>query len=419
MRERRRIHASRSDPLGSVALGASIAWLWDENPPAEVEQALGWLCADVSHLGTTESPVRLRTGDAQATHRLDPDASLFGGEGIEFDVARPGRTSALERAYESAVGTVPSVRSDRVGQAEEAVVAPAERSSLARARYVPVSPVVQEAPWPTVVLLPVEVALPADRRVVWCVGLHRALVSLIGDGAPALVTGRYEAGVERPPNRLAIQYVASSVLAAPWHGTAGAFALLVPADADPADLAALARAIRSLDEIRLGPRGTIRFSQPAETMRGDAFWAPVPEGSERVWVTDSAAVPDSRPVRGRPWTIGDAALLSVGLVLRGRFGRKRTRAEWYGSLVDAVRAAGAEVLEAHKLNSPSGARFVHHVTPETAVQPYRAALRLGTLAGERTIMAIGQSRHLGGGLLTPLDLPAGTLMAGGARGSQP
>ncbi|MDP2350307.1 MAG: type I-U CRISPR-associated protein Cas5/Cas6, partial [Chloroflexota bacterium] len=50
--------------------------------------------------------------------------------------------------------------------------------------------------------------------------------------------------------------------------------------------------------------------------------------------------------------------------------------------------------------------YVHHVTPEMAVQPYRAALRLGSLAGDRTILAIGQSRHLGGGLLTPLDLPA-------------
>jgi CRISPR-associated protein Csb2 len=418
VRDKRRVHETRRDPLGTVALAAPIAWVWDENPPTEVADALRSLCADVSHLGTAESPVRLRTGEAEVTHRLDPEASLFSGDGIECEVPRPGRTSALEQAYERAVGAVPGVRSDGPGQAEEAIVAPAERSSLARARYVPLTPPVPDAPWPTVVLLPVEVAIPADRRVAWCVGLHRALVSLIGDGAPALVTGRYEAGVERPPNRLAIQYIASSIPAAPWRATAGAFALLVPSDADPADLATLERAIGSLDEVRLGPRGRIRFSQPAEFVRGDSFWAPIPEGTERVWVTDPAAIPDSRPVRGRPWTIGDAALLSVGLVLRDRFERRRARAEWYGSLVDAVRSAGADVLEAHKLNSPDGARYVHRVTPETAVQPYRAALRLGSLAGERTIIAIGQSRHLGGGLLTPLDLPAGTPPADEARGQR-
>jgi CRISPR-associated protein Csb2 len=40
------------------------------------------------------------------------------------------------------------------------------------------------------------------------------------------------------------------------------------------------------------------------------------------------------------------------------------------------------------------------------IQPYRAVLNLGDLTGPRTIAAIGQSRHLGGGLLVPRDLPA-------------
>jgi CRISPR-associated protein Csb2 len=418
VREKRRVPASRSDSLGSVALGAPIAWVWDHDPPVDIALALGSLCADVSHLGAAESLVRLQTGDALATHRLDPQASLFGGEGVELDIPKPGRTTALESAYERAVGRVPALRSDRVGQAEAAVVTTVERSCLARARYVAISPPVPDAPWPTVVILPVDVALAPDRRVSWCVALHRALVSLIGDGAPALVTGRYEAGVKRPPNRLAIQYVLSAIPAAPWRGSGGMFALLVPAVAEPADLVMLERAIRSLDQIRLGARGVIRLTEPPTIIDGDAFWAPVAEGESRIWVTDPAAVPDSRPVRGRPWTIGDAALLSVGLVLRRRFGVGRTRAEWYGSLVDAVRASGADVLEAHKLNSAEGTRYVHHVAPETAVQPYRAAIRLGRLAGERTILAIGQSRHLGGGLLTPLDLPT-EVLADRARGSRP
>jgi CRISPR-associated protein Csb2 len=40
------------------------------------------------------------------------------------------------------------------------------------------------------------------------------------------------------------------------------------------------------------------------------------------------------------------------------------------------------------------------------IQPYRAVLNLGDLTGPRTIAAIGQSRHLGGGLLVPRDLPS-------------
>jgi CRISPR-associated protein Csb2 len=188
--------------------------------------------------------------------------------------------------------------------------------------------------------------------------------------------------------------------------TAGAFALLVPSDADPADLAILDRAVGDLAEVRRGARSSIRLRHGRRIVAGDAFWVPVPAGHVRAWVTATPAIPDSRPLRGRPWTIGDAALLSVGLVLRDRFERPARRADWYAGIVDGIAAAGAAVLEAHKLND-DGHRFVHHVSPETALQPYRAALRLGGLVSDRTILAIGQSRHLGGGLLVPLDLPAG------------
>jgi CRISPR-associated protein Csb2 len=53
-------------------------------------------------------------------------------------------------------------------------------------------------------------------------------------------------------------------------------------------------------------------------LSGAEFWSPVPAGQARTWVTATPAIPESRPLRGRPWTIGDAALLSVGLVLRDR-----------------------------------------------------------------------------------------------------
>jgi CRISPR-associated protein Csb2 len=38
-------------------------------------------------------------------------------------------------------------------------------------------------------------------------------------------------------------------------------------------------------------------------------------------------------------------------------------------------------------------------------QPYRATLGLGTLSDDTTLLAIGQSRHLGGGLLVPVNVP--------------
>ena len=406
IREKRRVLEIRGDRLGSVALAAPVAWVWDEVPPPEVAAAISELCRDVPHLGTAESPVALRVGDAVPTHRLDPYASLLSGGGLEVEIPRPGRTAALERAHTASVGRTPSAAADRPSRDESAAVHPAERAALALARYVALASPQPNAPWPTVVLLPVDEDLRPDARVVWSVALHRALVARIGDGAPALVTGRYEPGVPRPANRLAIQYVPASIPAAPPIGTAGAFALLVPSEADPADLAILDRAVHGLEELRLGTRRPIPLRHGVRVLGGDAFWAPVPAGHVRTWVTGTPAIPESRPVRGRSWTIGDAALLSVGLVLRDRFPRPVRRADWYVALVAGLAGSGAAVLEAHKLNGGDSRHFVHRVAPEAAVQPYRAALRLGSLVGDRTILAIGQSRHLGGGLLTPLDLPA-------------
>lgn len=411
IRKTGRILASREDRLGSVALAAPVAWLWDEVPPPDVAEALSGLCPDVSHLGTAESPVTLRVASATPSHRLERGASLLSGDGIEVEVARPGRTAALEAAFAATVGRGPSATGDRPSRSEGAVSRPVERAALGLERYVPVGVPVPDAPWPTVVLIPVDEEIPPSTRVAWSVALHRALVALIGDGAPALVTGRYEDGVLRPANRLAIQYVPASIPGAPPFGATGAFALLIPSDADPADLAVVDRAVRGLQELRLGGRRSIRICRDMVVRSGDAFWDPVPAGHVRTWVTGTAAIPESRPLRGRPWTIGDAALLSVGLLLRDRFARPSGRAAWYAALLEGVTAAGAAVLEAHKLNSGDSRNYVHHVSAETAIQPYRAALRLGMLAGDRTILAIGQSRHLGGGLLTPLDLPFGVEVA--------
>lgn len=404
-RERVRVFEKGPDEFGSVAFAGPIGWLWEDDPPAEIRDALEGLCRDVSHIGTAETPVRLRLGDARATHRRDPAASVFAGGGLEVDVPMEGRTRELQEAHGRSALPVPNRGHDAVKEAEFAAVKPVPRAALGRVRYVVESPPRPDAPWPTVVLLPVDDMIPPDRRVGWCVAVHRALVSLIGDGAPALVTGRYEIGVRRPPNHLAIQYVPASTPAFPLPGVSGAFVLLLPPVAEPAELVAVDRAVRSLREIRLGRGGLIRIARRAEVLAGDAFWAPPAAGHQRLWITAVPAVPESRPPYAAPWTIGDAALLSVGLILRDRFERPPSRRAWYRALRDAVAAAGCEVVEAHKVYDPLVGRYVHRATPELAIQPYRAAIRLGGLIGSRTLIAIGQCRHLGGGLLVPFDLP--------------
>src|SRR5262249_6304214 len=64
-------------------------------------------------------------------------------------------------------------------------------------------------------VLPLDRVIGQGRRVSWAVAAHRALVRLIGYGAPPLVTGAYPPGARRPENRLAIQVLGPETPAVP------------------------------------------------------------------------------------------------------------------------------------------------------------------------------------------------------------
>lgn len=399
----------------SVALGGPVAWIWEDEPPPPVRAAIAALCGDVSHLGTAESPVVLRVGEAIATHSIDLQASRFAGGGIDVQVPRRGRGDVLEAAYRAGVGRVPTVGADQRKSDEKTQRSPIPGAGLDTVRYVPAETPRPRVPWSSVILLPIDEDVPAFARLAWCVALHRALISLIGDGAPPLITGRYPPDARRPANRLAIQYLHGSLPVASPLSSAGAFALLVPADADPAEMRILGRAIRGLSELRLSRTRIATISRDVRALAGHEFWRPVPASHTRLWVTEPATIPDSRRVGGPSWTLGDAALLSLGLVWRDALAEAGTGSSWYVRLAQAARDRGAAVFDARKLVGQDLDRYVHRIAEGTVVQPYRAVLSLGRLAGDRAIVAIGQSRHLGGGLLVPLDVPDEESASSGGR----
>ena len=167
---------------------------------------------------------------------------------------------------------------------------------------------------------------------------------------------------------------------------------------------------------------TARIDQAAaRELPGGEFWQPPAPGLERVWETRPAAIPDTRGNQG--WTFADAALLSLAFAWKDtwtdRLPRTRSRgSQYYQDLADAVRAIGADVIEVQPLRTSEVGRYAHKVNEHAVVRPYRAVLRLTGVAGDRVIQAIGQSRHLGGGLLVPRDVPAAGLAAA-APGGRP
>ena len=395
----------------SVAVGGQFVWTWTETPPPPVVEALEALCPDVPYLGTTETPVRLTSSRTAAdpTHTLDRDAGLFTGSGVDIDSPVTGRVDELTAAHNAARGRAPSVRHDAVGTDERSASAVPPRSAARAARYAPVQAALGDVPWPEVLVVPLDRGnsrpVPERDKVRWAVAAHRALIRSAGDGAPPLLTGVYPPGVARPANRIALHLLDE-------HDTA-ALAVLLPRGADPGELDAALAALRTMRTFR-GPGGVLAHLGHAEYRAGELFWPQRPPGTVRLWQTTPPAVPDTRG-HDAGWTFGHAALLSLGFVWQHSTQMPRVPGRGdarYRAMVAAVNDAGAAALSVEPLRTSAVQHYVHRVNEHAVVRPYRATVTVGDLGGDRTVQAIGQSRHLGGGLLVPLDLPEGTMFEG-------
>ncbi|MFE1595059.1 type I-U CRISPR-associated protein Csb2 [Nocardia sp. NPDC058705] len=399
------------------AFESEIGWCWHEPIPSDVQETLSLLCNDVGCLGESLSPVVLDLADVEATHLLDHEATPFDPGGVAVEVAVVGRTSALTEAHQVATARTPSVTQDRHTSAESAGSTPPSRAGLEPFRYREPTPEQSTAPWAQVLLVPAKPSFGAEiapqDRVRWCVTLHRALISAIGFGASPLITGRYPDGASIPQNRVAIQYLSRNFVR--QHGINGpAFAIMLPPNSGM-ELEAVEANLPWLHKITSRDR-TVRLGEPI-AISGHSMWDdPLPD-HVRLWRTDTVVIPETAPQRrGRgangprsTWTLKDAALVSVGLVWRDMFGPP-TGNRWFEKLSDEVRGHQVHVFDTQRVHASDVSHWVHKTPSQIVVQPYRATLTLGDLAGNRTLVAIGQSRHLGGGLLVPRDVPVEMLL---------
>ncbi|WP_434739325.1 type I-G CRISPR-associated protein Csb2 [Micromonospora sp. SH-82] len=385
--------------VSGIAVAERFAWTWEQAPPASVVAALVALCPEVPYLGTSESPVRLSVSEAEPTHRLDRDAGLFTGEGLDLAVATAGRVDALEAAHHD-TSVPPPLRNDAHRSSEKTAPPPVVTNGLGVGRYVSPEPPPPPTPWTSVLLFRMNRPVHPHLRVRYAVAVHRALVALVGDGAPAVLTGAYEQAVPRPSNRCAIQFLGPDTP----HVGGAALALLLPRSASEVDLTLIRMAVQRLRHVKVAA-GPFTVEPPVE-IPADTFWPEPAAGTERWWQTDPVAVPETRPPRGGPWSLADATALSVAMVWRHEFSAPGRGDARYRALADAAVARGVRVESAIRVMDGDVGRYVHKVNSDATIQPYRAVLTLGDLTGPRTVAAIGQSRHLGGGLLVPRDLPA-------------
>lgn len=409
VRNKSRTFARDRQSLGSVAVGGEFAWVWKQPPPPPIHECLTALCRDVSHLGMAESPVRLRTGTADPTHDLDPDADWWGRgrDDLDLAVSGPGRVEALATAYRTDNAVPPSKAADRAKGGEKQLTPTRTASAVGQMRYAARVPSPPATPWEQVLLAELNKPIEDARRVRWAASIHGALIKAIGHGAPPVLTGAYAQGTPRHTNRCAIQFL-GAVDEAPFAGwTRPMAALLIPAGIDAADLQVVEGAWRQLTTIHPGGYA-IRLSNHT-TRRADQFWTAPPAGARRLWRTSPAAVCDTRG-QGSNWTLADAVALSIGMVFRDQMGVPlRKGASWYQELAEAARKHGARIHHAAPIRDGDLSRFVHKVSDRFPIRPYQAQIDLGRLTPPQGLVAIGQSRHMGAGLLVPLDVPTPAL----------
>ena len=402
----RRELKSQSD---AVAVAGPFEWGW-RDAPSRVLDMLAGLCADVACLGESDSPVQLSLASSEQwvpALLLDPQQSGFpapGGLAVRTPAA--GRVAELERDYEASNPPQPPTMVADKYRAGQGSLCP--RPSAGSVRQLVYRSSVSEptVPWPQVLLVEVDAELDTLLSVAWSVAFHRALVARVPEPAPSLITGRYPSPAVAPANRLALHVLPACPAISPWL-TRTVFAVMIPAGATSADLDALEVALRGLSRV-YGRQGQVRLVGVPRLVGAAQFWSPPVLGSVRFWRPLPALIPEVRRQRDRDhrqWTLADAAALSAAYVFRDRLALEHSGPDRHAGAVRAATAAGFAIHEVHAIRDSRLDRYAHKTPAGVTVQPYTGLVELGTLAPAGALLALGQSRHLGGGLLFPEDLP--------------
>ena len=396
---------SRKRISQGVAVEAGWAWSWIEMPD-DVATALESICPDVASLGERESVAVLDTSrEAVEGLRLSSGGQLD-GRGIRVETPAPGRLAELESAHTKLLeAKSPSTAEDRHKASEDLQKPPVPRGRVINSYYTMSAKPDPDLPWTRAVLLPIERLLHDDELVTWTVALHRTIARRIGSEAPAVVTGKYPRGFTPPPNRVAIQYLDPS-LPTKLNLDQPCLALLIPHGMDASDELQLRGALGPHMKLVLGRSGVLRLGEPFDVCLDD-FWSPAEQEHHRFWRTQPAVVPETgvQKVPNGTWTLGHSALLSLGFVFKDSSVHVPKGTEGYLELINQVVSQGARVLSSQIIPDSRVERYAHRMPKHVQCLPYQALLDLGSLSTETALVAIGQSRHLGGGLLVPVDLP--------------
>lgn len=449
-----------------------VEWHWIEQPPSSITSCLEDLCEEIPYLGEScskahvsaqieeegpEAPAsRMRTlirDEAQGLQALN--SHQF------FTCPGDGRLEELEQNFalvNSGKDKNPKGDVKKELSAEETNLL----SQMPRASHV-LSVAYRSADsaeqsnqtimpaWDRSILLPMRIRnsheawSPRESELVrWSVALHRFLVKKWGFGAPAILTGRYMKvpGMMRPANNLAIQVLSAAMgvpivsrLREDIQNQLPAFLLLIPREMTTDDYATLCDLCANSVGERLycgHDSDTLVFGKPI-CSDDTSIWKVPEAGRIRFWKPWPFAMAETRafadPQGLRKWRATESLALSINHVWRRAFVAgtqvptshvEKEQAYW--SAADAVldESSPVEVLGAKPAFRTHMEDYAHHVQESNVLRGVSGLIHFDPQRSdvECSAMAIGQTRHLGGGLLVPIDVPQDLLVHNPANGKE-
>lgn len=408
----------------AFAVREALGWGWDESAvPPDVLRTLDELCADVGYLGETDSPVSLTVrNDVVPTHRrTDRPTRDDLRRGDVLPTVGIGRRHVLDRWHDQLhPHGKKAFRTQKFSMGTTPLPPASPRDALRNAVYVPIVGEVQDAPWHKALLIPVRIDCPAldpVNRKNLMVAAHRTLTRLLTtEDSQGLLTGRGNAARGRA-NGLALhlldQHEIRSVSGSLWDPY---LVLLIPRGVEGNDLELVLETAAKLRRVYTRDSGTLvadRGQRSDRLLDCSQFWKAPDPGLERIWVTQSPAVAERRTKRRGEYSEFDVAMLwSLANVFKGMLDEVDI-AQNAGERIEAIvkRMAGENNgqdtwLDVEQYVTRRPYELVHRTNRNMPIRPFVAGLRAPALIADRTVIAVGQSRHLGGGLLVPVDVEA-------------
>ena len=371
-----------------------------------------------------------------------------------FAVPGTGRLEELKRAYMAAnpegkgKGKNAAKSKIRAKEAEQNFLndyVPKETEGLAGYRPPFVhSERALEAPWTRVIVMSVTVDeghqgeksewKPSESEYVgWAVALHRFLVKQWGvDPAPSLV-GKYVSVMKRPANNVAIQILDSELKSS--YGIQlrddvarklPGFLIMLPKDMPQHDMQKL------YDVCRRSNGKALYFSQAVPKLRlgesalidAEHLWKPVSVDFVRYWMPRPLAIAETRPIpdpkKKRHWRAAESMYLALGHVWRDKYvpnDIQGTRESRYWETVDAVadQSSNFRIFDCRRVSRVNMIDYAHHTNSSNVLRAMSALIAISDGEGslDCAALAVGQSRHLGGGFLVPLDFPKNMIVPDG------